>query len=69
MAVVVADAAARIAVTRSDDDVNTDGWDALRPRIEAVVVGGAEATAELAGAVVAAARELAVPQAAGPTSG
>ena len=59
MAVAVADAAARIAVTDDDGRVDTREWDALRPRIESVVLRRASASADLAVAVIATARTLA----------
>ena len=59
MAIAVADAAARIAVTGRDCRVDTAAWEDLRPMIEAVVLRGADATADLAVAVVATARALA----------
>jgi predicted MFS family arabinose efflux permease len=59
MAIAVADAAARIAVTAMDGRSETGEWDALRPRIEAVVLRRAAASPDLAVAVVATARALA----------
>jgi predicted MFS family arabinose efflux permease len=58
MAIAVADAAARIAVTGNDGGVDTREWDGLRAAIESVVLRRRPASAHLAVAVVATARSL-----------
>jgi predicted MFS family arabinose efflux permease len=58
MAIAVADAAARIAVTAKAGRLDTRDWDELRPAIEAVVLRQREASADLAVAVVSTARCL-----------